>query len=84
MIREIWLAPGEPLCRPASCSRMSTCARWLVQYSRGRSIDDFGRQGDALYVPAVCTSPKWAKWVDPATAIKPAAAGPASKDWIGR
>lgn len=82
MNRQTYIAPGESLCRPTACKKMTTCARYLAQYVHGRVIDDFSRTGAGMYVPAVCGHPSYAKWLDPAKE-KPQEQR-AAKEWIGR
>ena len=79
MNRAIWMADGEPACRPTACYQMNACARRDIS-ADGRPLVDFSRQ--TVHGFPQCCAPMWLKRVLPANAVKPTAP-PGIKEWIG-
>jgi len=48
-MKPVWLPAAEAKCSAARCAKKERCARYLVDYTKGRPLADFSLT--AMYIP---------------------------------
>jgi len=82
MNRVVWLPLDRAKCAGHECKRPGRCAAREVAADKGRPMTDYSRSPGA-YMSAPCSAPNWLRWLDVATAVKPADV-PTVKEWVGQ